>query len=174
MADGVPMNEIADYYAHYNLNANKEMLEALSVLMEDSANSRMKAYFIKAILRVLDHLFLSDLSQLTALMKLAGEERDLEKELSIAPQPGKGLFQTIDDFKDKRQKLDMLILTFFQGAPEEFFRTKVSFQNHNGEMVECEVWKVVIQFFNHQTHHRGQISAMLDELHIRNDYANML
>jgi len=45
MADGVPMNEIADYYAHYNLNANKEMLEALSVLMEDSANSRMKAYF---------------------------------------------------------------------------------------------------------------------------------
>ncbi|WP_414705227.1 hypothetical protein [Pseudobacteroides sp.] len=28
--------------------------------------------------------------------------------------------------------------------------------------------------FNHQTHHRGQISQILDSLKIANDYSNMI
>ena len=44
----------------------------------------------------------------------------------------------------------------------------------NGQRVEKVFWKAIIHFFNHQTHHRGQIAEMLDILQIENDYSNMV
>lgn len=31
-----------------------------------------------------------------------------------------------------------------------------------------------MHFFNHQTHHRGQIAAVLDAAGIENDYSNLI
>ncbi len=33
---------------------------------------------------------------------------------------------------------------------------------------------VFLHLFNHQTHHRGQISVLLDQLGVENDYSNLI
>jgi uncharacterized damage-inducible protein DinB len=45
------------------------------------------------------------------------------------------------------------------------------YKNYKGEDTEKEMWKVLMQMFNHATHHRGQISGLLDMLGIDNDYS---
>ena len=34
--------------------------------------------------------------------------------------------------------------------------------------------QVLMHLFNHQTHHRGALSQLLDELEIENDFSNLL
>lgn len=50
---------------------------------------------------------------------------------------------------------------------------KFKFKNIRGEEIEKIFWITIIHIFNHQTHHRGEISAMLDILNIKNDYSGI-
>jgi uncharacterized damage-inducible protein DinB len=35
------------------------------------------------------------------------------------------------------------------------------------------LWQLLMQWFNHQTHHRGQASVQLDELGVENDFSGL-
>jgi len=107
-------------------------------------------------------------------MELGNYGKNIEEDLGFALEPGKSLFQNFEDFTLKRQKLDMLIVEFTSKVEEEFFSKKLTIKNSEGEQTECEAWKAIIQFFNRQTHYRGQISNILDQLHIPNDFSNMI
>jgi uncharacterized damage-inducible protein DinB len=41
-------------------------------------------------------------------------------------------------------------------------------------MMERPLWQLLMQWFNHHTHHRGQVSVQLDALGIENDYSGLL
>jgi len=38
----------------------------------------------------------------------------------------------------------------------------IKYKNYKGEDQEQELWKTLLHWFNHQTHHRGQVSVLLD------------
>ena len=170
----ITIRDIVQYYAQYNLNANTRMIAIISDMIQDPINSPLKGYFLKALGTLLEHIYLTDLSWLKAFMELGNYGKDIEEDLGFALEPDKSLFQNFEDFTLKRQKLDMLIVEFTSKVEEEFFSKKLTIKNSEGEEAECEIWKAIIQFFNRQTHYRGQISNILDQLHIPNDFSNMI
>jgi uncharacterized damage-inducible protein DinB len=73
-----------------------------------------------------------------------------------------------------RKQVDEVILQFIDEIAEGALNSVITYKNFKGDDVEKELWKILLQWFNHQTHHRGQISVLLDMIEVNNDYSSML
>jgi uncharacterized damage-inducible protein DinB len=64
------------------------------------------------------------------------------------------------------------ILVPFAGELDEAsLGTRVTFKNFKGEELERPYWNLVFHILNHGTHHRGEISALLDRKGVANDFS---
>jgi uncharacterized damage-inducible protein DinB len=99
---------------------------------------------------------------------------DLEKEFGFVPKYGDRVFQSFDTYVSQRTKLDTFILRFVSCIDEKFLLQTVSRKLKDGTVLKRIAYKAMVHFFNHQTHHRGQISAILDERNIVNNFSNMI
>ena len=73
-----------------------------------------------------------------------------------------------------RKEIDEVIINMIESLDGDKFGMTIQFKNHKGDPVDGIVWKVLLQMFNHQTHHRGMISAFIDQLGVQNDYSSMM
>ncbi len=71
-------------------------------------------------------------------------------------------------------KLDEIIVELTNEIQTEDLYKTATRITRLGEKLEKIFWKLLIHMFNHQTHHRGQISQILDNLKVENDYSNMI
>jgi uncharacterized damage-inducible protein DinB len=63
-----------------------------------------------------------------------------------------------------------LIIKFISELDIKYLDKKIFYKDNKTRTV----WEILIHTFNHQTHHRGQISEILDENKIENDFSNMI
>jgi uncharacterized damage-inducible protein DinB len=61
----------------------------------------------------------------------------------------------------KREQLDAAIEAWVREMPAAFPLQTIRYANTQGVQREHPAWKALTHFFNHQTHHRGQITALL-------------
>jgi uncharacterized damage-inducible protein DinB len=50
-------------------------------------------------------------------------------------------------------------------------KKQIAFGSQN---IELELWKLLLQWLNHQTHHRGQLSIQLEIIGIENDFSKII
>jgi uncharacterized damage-inducible protein DinB len=67
--------------------------------------------------------------------------------------------------------IDALFADLVSEMTDDDLHRMVKFTNPRGMEVEKKYWSTIFHVLNHSTHHRGEISAMLDILQISNDYA---
>jgi uncharacterized damage-inducible protein DinB len=74
-------------------------------------------------------------------------------------------FTDFEQLWNARRKLDQRISAWAEVVTDEFtdgiFRFKSVAYNRD---IELPGWAVVMQVFNHQTHHRGQVTTLLKQL----------
>ncbi len=73
-----------------------------------------------------------------------------------------------------RGELDVLFEDLLKEIREGDLEKEVTYKNKKGEDLTKKFGHILMHLFNHKTHHRGEISAMLDIQKISNDYATML
>ena len=73
-----------------------------------------------------------------------------------------------------RRELDDLISQFIHELEEGKLNLVFLYKNATGQDVGKELWKTLLHWFNHQTHHRGQLSALLDMIGVDHDYSSMV
>jgi len=73
-----------------------------------------------------------------------------------------------------RKEVDAMIIEFTGEFTDENLNNVMKFTNYKGEAVEAVAWKYILTLFNHQTHHRGGISVMLDMAGVKNDFSGTL
>ena len=170
------MKTIFQAFAKYNQSVNVSILELVEPLTQEKIMAKTKAFF-PSIYDTMNHNFLSDLFWL----KRFGDGFPNIKALSsqdLLSLDFKSLRKELEEDYTKlfqyRKQTDEAILQFV----EEMDATKLSsvfkYKNFKGEDMENILWKILLQWFNHQTHHRGQISVLLDMIDIKNDYSSML
>jgi uncharacterized damage-inducible protein DinB len=64
---------------------------------------------------------------------------------------------------------DELFVAFASELKESQFGVRVGYKNAKGEEVERVYWNCIFHILNHGTHHRGEISALLDRKGVEND-----
>jgi uncharacterized damage-inducible protein DinB len=168
------MREIVQYYARCNQKINSDMLDIIAGKVKDPLHLPLRGYFFKTLGQLLEHIYIADSIWLKAFTTVESYGIDVEKEMGPTPSYGQETFKNFEDYRTARGKLDTLIVEYMNKVEDDFFTKVVVRVNKRGEKMEKETWKAVVHVFNHQTHHRGQISNILDGMNIENDYSNMI
>jgi len=139
--------------AQHNLWQNNEMSAAMSALSETQLWLDRSAFF-GSIQGTANHLLWGDLTWLSRFDSGAGPETALENSTAEAAD--------LVDWQQKRQALDQRFLAWANGLTAADMDGDFSW--YSGAMQrDFSLPKALclMQMFNHQTHHRGQIHAMV-------------
>jgi uncharacterized damage-inducible protein DinB len=143
-----------DQLAAYNRWVNRRMYNEAATL-SDEARKRPAGLFFGSVHGTLNHLLVADYIW---MRRFTGD----------GPQPER-LNQILhEDFaalRVAREAEDERIFSFVTGA-SDYDRT-LEYQNSSGKTFQQALGPALTHFFNHQTHHRGQVHAGLTIAGIR-------
>lgn len=169
------MKEILYLMARYNQVANKQLFDLLESCDPEIITGDEGSYFGN-ILGLLNHILVSDLGWLSA-------DRDSNLDLPVLDSPvldfehpgwKKNLYGNLAELRKHRDAIDKLFIDFTAETPEELFEGDIEVTRSNGEKHSFPFGKVLMHLFNHQTHHRGAVSQILDKNAVENDYSNLM
>ncbi|MGE0153884.1 MAG: DinB family protein [Reyranellaceae bacterium] len=138
--------------AAYNGAANRRLYAACA-LLDDRARKRDRAAAFGSIHGTLNHLMVGDLIWMA---RLEGGE---------APSTGLGaeLYSRFAALARARQALDRRIAAFFAALDAAALGRDIAYVNNQGRRFRDPLSLLLPHFFNHQTHHRGQVHALLSQ-----------
>lgn len=139
--------------ARYNRVMN-EKLYGVCATMTDDERKADKGAFFKSIHGTLNHLLHGDLAWMT---RIAGVVRDL-------PEMGTLIHDDFDELRADREALDREIEEWCAGLSSAWLATELRWTAGIDGIERVQPhWLLVSTLFNHQTHHRGQISTLLTQ-----------
>jgi uncharacterized damage-inducible protein DinB len=169
------MKEIFIAYSRYNRKANAAVFDAVSKMGAEQLQHPIKAHY-PTIVHTLGHTLRSDIKWLSRLSPFrpspVPKDAALRFSTGEAIDPGK-VAADLAGFVDLRARVDDAIVAVVEAIPEEAFAKDIDIE-WGSSRIGRVLWQLLIQWFNHQTHHRGQASIQLDELGIENDFSGML
>ncbi len=169
------MKDIFAAYARYNRKANAIVFELLSRLGSDELKRETKAYY-PTLPQTLGHTLRSDLKWINRLSSFRPSPLPLDADAAYstgeAIDPG-SVASDLSGFAELRSRVDEAIVALVDAIPDEAFGKSFEMAWGAGR-IERVLWQLLLQWFNHQTHHRGQASKLLDELGVDNDFSGML
>ena len=59
-------------------------------------------------------------------------------------------------------------------SPRSSMHQILQYKNWDGKEMQKPSWLVLLHMFNHQTHNRGQIALILDQMGVDNDYSGII
>jgi len=167
------MKEIFRHYAKCNQLINKEVIRVLEGAPLDAYGYAVDGYF-KSVGEILDHIFKADLVWINSI-KSIGEYKVFDDPFfGIQRDPSKRFFTSLGAFKEERIHLDAIMAALVEEIDESDMTKILSRVTKRGDRQDKILWKALVHIFNHETHHRGQVSQILDQLKIENDYSNMI
>ena len=138
--------------ARYNRWQNGSLYAAADAL-SDEARRQDRGAFFKSIHATLNHLLWADTMWMSRF--------------SDAPRPTGTLRDSVlfvDDWttlKPERVAMDDRIAAWAEGVDAAALSGELQWRSSIGTNMVKPRWLAVAHFFNHQTHHRGQVHAML-------------
>ena len=146
------MNNIA-LMARFNAWVNKRVYGCVAGLSDADYRKDRKAYF-GSIHNTLNHLLVVDRTWTSRIRSVDHGIESLDQIL-------------YDDFaalRAAREAEDAALIELVDGLSDEEFRSPVSYRFMTGDgRHSSRRDHILITLFNHQTHHRGQIHAMLTQ-----------
>ncbi len=165
------MKEVLEKMAHYNAKAGDAMLELLAKAPSDIAAKDVGAYF-KSIDGITEHMAWA---VVLWLKRFAGF--GTYACLATSALVAKPLDEIGSETKGNREKTaslfreaNELLSRFVSELPSGDFGRRVRYRTTDGNELERTLWHTVFQVLNHGTHHRGEISAILDMNGVANDF----
>jgi uncharacterized damage-inducible protein DinB len=139
-------------FARYNRVANERLYEQCGKL-DVAEYRRQRAGSFGNIHALLNHTLLSDRIWMS---RFAGAG-------STTPPLNTILFETFAEISAARMEEDAGIESFFDKVDDGFVTRSLRYRNSLGKDCENSAPHAVLHFFNHQTHHRGQVHVMLSQ-----------
>ncbi|MEI6874214.1 MAG: DinB family protein [Spirochaetota bacterium] len=166
------MKEILVALATYNRDASHALCELLS-RQDDTLLREEQGSFYKSILGTLEHIAQGEIGWLRRFKGFYSYP-SLSSAPLLACSPDEATVMIKAGFPGLRETLatlDGLLLSFAKELDEATLHGRMKFKNFKGEDLERDYWNLVLHILNHGTHHRGEISALLDRKGVANDYS---
>lgn len=141
--------------ARYNALANRRLYEACARL-GDAERKKERPAFFGSIHGTLNHVLVGDRIWLA---RFGGEDMPSTNLDAV-------LYEDFDELRRAREREDERIEAFASGLTEGFLGGTIRYVNNAGKTYEDPIRLLVAHFFNHQTHHRGQIHDMLTQTNV--------
>jgi uncharacterized damage-inducible protein DinB len=150
--------------ASYNQFMNNNLLAAAAKLPAAALRENQGAFF-GSILGTLNHVLVGDLLWLNRFKLHSANYTTLDA-LASFPVPNaldQLLYDNLSDFSLERQKLDSLILEWVPQIILDDLSRALRYKRVNGEENSRAFDGLLMHFFNHQTHHRGQATTLFSQ-----------
>ena len=169
------MKNVFQAFARYNGSVNQSIIELLKPLTREQITMKTKAYY-PSILETMIHNLFADLNWLKRYGGVFRESKALSHRIASTDQ--KALRQEFESdhtrFFQYRREADEVIVRFIDELEGSKLSSVIKYKNYKGEDQEQDLWKTLLHWFNHQTHHRGQVSVLLDLVGVDHDYSSLL
>jgi uncharacterized damage-inducible protein DinB len=153
--------------AQYNSWANNKVYELVDSLTEAEQKRNLNTFF-GSICGTLNHLLLGDRAWLgrfssgTNYRFYALQDAKLVFEFESLAQI---LYPDFIELRHERIETDRVIENWLEELEPEMLSTRLHYANpKRGIDREHSLWFGLTHFFNHQTHHRGQLTTLLHQL----------
>jgi uncharacterized damage-inducible protein DinB len=141
-------------FAAYNSWANQRIYEAAANLTEEELRRDVGAFF-KSVLGTLNHLVVAD----RIWLKRFTGEGDAPSQLDAI------LFDDFDKLRAARQAEDARIVAWISSLSDQALAGRFSYMTVTDmRTISQRLAPALAHFFNHQTHHRGQVHMALTAL----------
>ena len=139
--------------AQYNAWMNDKLSAACATLSDDE-RKRDRGAFFGSVHATLNHLLLADSIWMGRFEGKPFAFNGLDQELHAS----------FDELRAHRNEMDQRIDKWARGLTDAALCSKFEFTSAILKSTFAPtLWRVVLHFFNHQTHHRGQITALLSQ-----------
>ncbi len=153
------------FLAKYNRWFNGRLFDACEQL-SDEERRRDRGAFFGSITASLNHILWAD----RLWMRRFAEQGIAFPALTsdVLQLPADAVHGTVihDDWaqlRRARDDLDAAIEAWVRDMPEDFLCRNVTYSNTKGVAREHPAWQALTHLFNHQTHHRGQVTTLLTQ-----------
>jgi len=161
-------------FARYSRHANEVLFGVLESLKEESLSEEAGSFF-GSILGLLNHNLVAGINWLNRFRHSGLSLPFLDTPALDIQYPGFGkpLHHGLKELRDHQTDVDRLFLTLTEELTEPMMGTVIVYTKPDGEEVRRVAWQALLHVFNHQTHHRGQISQILDSRGVEHDFSNL-
>jgi uncharacterized damage-inducible protein DinB len=140
--------------AQYNHWMNQK-LYAICTEIPDAERKQDRGAFFKSVHGTLNHLLYGDRVWMG---------RFTEKPFS-SPGMGRDLHSDFEQLRQEREQVDQEILAWAKGLSAEWLAQPFSYTSGIDRKTRTlPTWVLVTHLFNHQTHHRGQLTTLLSQM----------
>ena len=139
--------------ANYSRSMNERLYEHCAGLSDEERKRDVGAFF-KSIHGTLNHLLVGDRVWLGRFIAQPFIPRSLDEEI----------YADFAELRAERAKTDAAIAGWVASLDGQDLAREFEFQSFvSGKTYRFPFWFVITHFFNHQTHHRGQLTTLLSQ-----------
>lgn len=141
--------------ARYNTGANLRLYDACAQL-SDAERRRPRPAFFRSIHGTLNHILVGDRIWMARFAGLTVPSTGLDAIL----------YEDFAALRAARTAEDTAIEAFVAGLDAALLAGSVRYVNNEGRLFDDPVPLLLAHFFNHQTHHRGQVHDLLTQTEV--------
>ncbi|KFI06791.1 DinB family protein [Massilia sp. BSC265] len=159
----MPAREDIVLLASYNAGMNGRLYAAAATLPKDVLSADRGAFF-GSIIGTLNHIVAGDTIRLRRFMGHPSNFASLTAMADI-PAPAGLAHRYSDDLEtllEHRSRLDAIIMALAVEVSDSDLAQPLAYRNSRGDNRK-NFGSLLLHFFNHQTHHRGQASTLLSQ-----------
>lgn len=156
----------------YHRDSDNEVIRIFDKISEEERRVDRKSFAV-SLHGILDHIMEATLyfqkqiySSFPTLSCL------FHKYIAFETVYGKINFYDFEELKKVINTLDAALIEIVRQLSEEDLNKQITVKSFDGESIQT-VNFIIFQCINHSTHHRGQISQILDEMKVDNDYSGI-
>lgn len=152
--------------ANYNDRMNLQIVNVVGSIANSHLNEN-KGGFFESIFGTLNHILVADLIWLSRFNLHSNNYKSLQtvSELPTPKNLSDILYSDFESYMYVRKTVDSAIKNWLDNDIDDSdFNRSLEYSNTTGIKTSRNFGELLSHFFNHQTHHRGQISTLLNQI----------
>lgn len=150
--------------SQYNQWMNQKIYQVAQQLGNEKIQQDQGAFF-GSLFGTLNHIYVADIIWLRRFAQHAKNYQSLNQlpELSSYTKLNQTVANDLESLNKLRQELDNIIINWCQEIDPEDLEDNLSYIDTQGNSYQKNFGQLIHNLFNHQTHHRGQVSTLISQ-----------
>ena len=168
-------------FAQYNQQMNRRLYDCVTAMPAEQVMADQGAFF-GSIFNTLNHILVGDIIWLNRFSQhpagfAALSTFSTPANINQWPKPTSLdaiLFDDLVSLTKARHNMDAILLAFTEQLTVEHLASSLTYRNTKGDTFTKPFGPLVLHLFNHQTHHRGQVSTLINQAGVDLGMTDML
>jgi len=162
--------ETINLFTQYNKSVNWKMNEIILTLNQEEWDKNLGGFF-KSVRGLCSHIYIGDFNWLKRFKNIRPFKTLADPFFDNNYSFKETIFEDVNEYIAKRPDLDNRIIAFASEITDEDMGSVLKYTDSEGKPHERNFGGCLMQFLNHETHHRGMISLYLEMLGRENDFS---